>query len=199
MHSLEKPSSDGPKLRGVSRVTPVTLPLAAALVGVLAGCGSSTAPTAPTTTAPTTTAPTATPYGPTTLDEAELKAAVGALGQSVYWVGPKAGDNYGLRRLANGQVFLRYLPAGVKANSNHALLTIGTYPFKNAYQAEIRLSTKPGWKLFTGSAWFAVYRPARPTNIYLTKRSVPYQVEIYDPSAAKARALARSSRIVAIR
>jgi hypothetical protein len=167
------------------------------LVASLTACGSSTPPSPPSTTP--TTAATATPYGPTALDAKGLKAAVRSLGQFVFWVGPEAGHSYELQRTANGDVFVRYLPAGVKPGDKRQFPTIGTYRYENAYAGEVALSKRSGWTVLKRTRWLAVYRDARPTSVYLTAKAFPYQIEVYDPSAAQARAVVRSGRVTSVR
>lgn len=169
------------------------------IIWLVTRSGSSSTQPTPPTTAPTTTSASAQPYGPTALNEAGLKVAVGALGQSAFWVGPVAGKTYELQRSANGNVFVRYLPSGVKAGAKHAYPTIGTYPFQNAYTAELALSKRKGWTVIKSAGWFAVYQDAKPTSVFLTAKGFPYQIEVFDPSAAQARALAQSARVTPVR
>lgn len=117
-------------------------------------------------------------------------------GQPVYWVGPEQGRRYELRRTANGNVFLRYLPAGVAAGDERGVRTVGTYPLRGAYAATDAIAKEPGavHRELTGG-WLAVYRPARPTSIYLARKRLAYQIEIFDLSAAAARKLALSGRL----
>jgi hypothetical protein len=156
------------------------------------------AATSPSTAA--TAAPTATPVGPIALSSAALRALVGSLGQPVYWVGPQPGRRYELKRTTNGSVFLRYLPKGVKAGDGHPFRTVGTYPVERAYADTQSVAREPGAvsRRLKGG-WLAVYRPTRPTNIYLARPGFAYQLEVFDPSPAQARRLVESGALRQIR
>jgi hypothetical protein len=161
--------------------------------------GSSAPPNSPTIASTTTTAETATPFGPVALDQKGLNSSVRSLKQPVFWIGPKAGRSYGLLRQSNGKVFLRYLPPGVKAGDpRNVFLTVGTYPFENAYANEVALSKQSGWSVLKGTSWFAIYRNAKPTSVYLTSKAFPFQIEVYDPSPALARALVKRDRVTPV-
>src|SRR5205807_8523217 len=68
---------------------------------------------------PATTALGATaPIGPVVLSASELKARVAALDQPIYWLGPVPGDRYELTRETTGDVYVRYLPTGVRARAD---------------------------------------------------------------------------------
>ena len=58
------------------------------------------------------------------------------VGQPIYWAGPREGYLYELRRSADGNVYIRYLPPGVDVGASGAkYLTVATYPFRGAYDA----------------------------------------------------------------
>jgi len=177
--------------------------VAAVLITWLAtrgGIGTTPTPVPTTTAAPTTTAsaPTgsATPLGPLLLSESGLRALAASFGGPVYWVGAAAGKHYELQRTTSGNVFLRYLPAGVAAGDRRAFRTIGTYPLRNAYAATEGLSKQAGSVSRTlAGGWLAVYRRARPTNVYLARPGLGYQLEVFDPSSAAARQLVLSGKL----
>jgi hypothetical protein len=160
------------------------------------GSGSSTAASSPATTV----TQTAAQIPPLLLTSRVLRSMAGALQQPVYWAGPQAGHRYELRRAANGDIVVRYLPAGVQAGDKRALLSVGTYPFRGAFADEQRLAKRNGWiaKKLAGG-WIAVYRRSRPTNIYLARPRFDYQIEVFDPSPTKARQLVVSGRLQRVR
>ena len=137
------------------------------------------------------TSTTSTAVSPT-----ELKALSAALGQPIYWVGPKEGYTYELTRRPSGEIDVRYLPSGVAVGDPQPYLTIATYPFPGALQAlralagqENELAIKvPGGGL-------AVLDRRHPTSIHLAYASVDSQVEIYSPSPTAVRRLVTSGRV----
>jgi hypothetical protein len=88
------------------------------------------------------------------------------------------------------------LPPGVEAGDERPFTLVGTYPFVGAYTAEKGLAKQKGWasrKLAGG--WIAVYRKARPTNLYLARSGLEYQVEVFDPLPAQARRIIVAGRL----
>jgi hypothetical protein len=141
-----------------------------------------------------------TPIGPVALTAKRLRVVAGSLGLPIYWAGPEPGRRYGPTRTTSGNVFVRYLPPGVRAGARKRFLTIGTYPFPNAFAATAVLSTKPGAvsrSLVDGALLY--YRRAHPVSVYLVYPSLEYQIEVFDPSATVARRLVLSGRIRPVR
>jgi hypothetical protein len=191
-----------PTLTGV-----VAMALAAAFISWLAlrgdGGSSGSSGASPQAAAPAAASapaqpakPAASPLGPIVLDERGLRVLVRSLGRPVYWLGPEHRRRYELQRAASGNVFLRYLPPGARAGDKGAFLTVGTYPFPTAYAATRGLRKEPGavWRRVPGG-WLAVYRRSRPTNIYLARPGLGYQIEVFHPSPARARLLVASGRL----
>ena len=107
--------------------------------------------------------------------------------------------NTSLTRTDTGQYFIRYLAPGAKVGSSEPYLTIGTYPLANAYETTRRLSAaKTSVRVIIPGSGLAFYEKDRPTNFYLAYPGAPYQVEVYDPSAAQALQLVKAGRIVAV-
>src|SRR5213082_1687079 len=77
-------------------------------------------------------------FGPEALSLSGLRKLARTV--PIYWVGARQGVTYEVTRNSRG-TYLRYLPAGAKAGDKRTLLTIGTYPFPNAYAV-----TKTGGK-----------------------------------------------------
>jgi hypothetical protein len=86
----------------------------------------------------------------------------------------------------------------VSAGDKRPFLTIGTYPFASAYAATLALANGNGSVRLSPSGWLATYRKSKPTSIYLAKLGLQYQIEVYDPSAAQALAVARSGRLALV-
>jgi hypothetical protein len=130
---------------------------------------------------------------PVALSLAGLKKL--ARSQTIYWVGARQGVRYEISRSSRG-IYLRYLPAGAKAGDKRRFLTIGTYPFQNAYAA-----TKTGSK---GSAQVsqdiagggvATYNRKHPTNVYVAYPGAAFQLEVYDPVPADAKRLSSNGSV----
>jgi len=166
----------------VSRVAPVPAKIAA-LAGKLAS------PATSATSTPGAIAPIA-------LSAQALKAKVATLGQIVFWAGAVSGARYELSRSVNGDVLVRYLPPGVKAGDPGSFLTVGTYPFPDAYataQASLQQSGI-SWKRLADGA-IASYLKTQPNSIYLAVPNLDYRIQVFDPSADEARGVVDSGRV----
>ena len=132
---------------------------------------------------------------PVLMSPAELKAEARSIRQRIYWAGPKPGFSYEFTRTKTGNVYVRYLPRGVRAGAPGARYSIvATYFFINAYGA---LRDGTGRKAVSGPGGTLVYaRRANPKSALIafrgncpTKRWVfdcggDYEVEVYDPDEA---------------
>jgi hypothetical protein len=126
-----------------------------------------------------------------------LKEASKLLRQPIYWAGPRKGFHYEFWRLTNGNIYVRYLPHGVKAGVTSAkFLIVATYPYRGAYAALTKYSHGKAVAGPHGSIYFA--RPTDPKSVYVAFPNVNYEVEIYDPSAAVSRSIAATGRVVPV-
>jgi hypothetical protein len=127
----------------------------------------------------------------------ELARLPATVGHSVYWAGPKRGFTYELTRTRDDRIYIRYLPAGVAIGSNQPkYLTVGTYPSEEALAAVRGIAKRLGVKAMSlkgGGA--AVQDTKHPTSVYLAYPRSGYQVEVYDPSPARALQLVLSGKI----
>jgi hypothetical protein len=159
---------------------------AAVTIALVLDKGSSPAPTPGTVTS----------VGPVVLSASGLKALVADLNQRVYWAGPVVGQKYELTRNTANDVYVRYLPPGVKAGEGQGqYAVIATYPYKHALAA---LKAAPDSRLFTVSgAKGAVAEIERgtPTSVHVAFPHVNFQIEVYNPYAPSARRLARSGAL----
>jgi len=167
------------------------LPALAVLVAVVAvvwalggsGDGSS----------PATSGPVAAPIAPVALNESALRTLAVKVPQQIYWAGPRAGYLYELKRNPDGSVYIRYLPANVKAGTPGAkYLTIATYPFPGAYDA---LKATRGRHVSLPRNGIALIAPNYRKSIHLAYPDTDYQVEVFDPSPAEVLQLVSSGRI----
>jgi hypothetical protein len=136
---------------------------------------------------------------PKAVSPAGLRSLAKSLGHSVYWVGPKKGDTYELTKVAGGQVYIRYLPAGTNVGSSAPYLTVATYPFPKAFEAIQALAQQTNAVAINlAGGGLAVVDTRAPTSIHLAYPGSDYQVEVFDPSPARARQVVSSNQVKSI-
>jgi hypothetical protein len=116
------------------------------------------------------------------------------IGHPIYWIGPRAGYVYELSRTNDGRVYIRYLPSGVHVGSRSPnYLTVGTYPQRHAF-ATLQATAKAQGVQTTRVAGGGLAFPykGRPTSVYLAYPGSDYQIEVFDPSPARALQLVSS-------
>jgi hypothetical protein len=126
-----------------------------------------------------------------------LAGFAGSTGFPVFWAGERAGLRHELTSTPDARVYVRYLPAGVEAGDRRArFLSVATYSVARAYAALTVETRRPGAVSFRlPGDGIAMYNKARPTNVYLAYRTLPVQVEVFDPSAARALTLVKGGQI----
>jgi hypothetical protein len=127
-----------------------------------------------------------------------LRTLAAALKQPIYWAGPKPGYQLELTREADGRIFIRYLPVGVKLGSDRPLVTIGTYPVKNAFSVTEAVAARSDSVKMRLRGGIAFYNRQSPTSIYLAYPASDFQVEVYDPWAPGARRLVGSGAVAPV-
>lgn len=130
---------------------------------------------------------------------AELKAVARSLGHPVYWAGPRSGFTYELTQTTSGRVYIRYLPKGVSAGTSRQYLTVATYPFANAFgalQSVAKQTNDVAINLAGGG--LALLDAHSPKSIHAAYPGAPVEVEVFDPSPARARHVVDSNEIRAI-
>jgi hypothetical protein len=139
--------------------------------------------------------------GPVSTTPQKLKALSTSLGQPIYWVGAQSGVTYELTRSADGRVYVRYLPAGVKVGERATpYLTVATYPLADAFAATERASQASGAVTIPAKGGaIAFYDRSSPTSVHLAYPGAKFQVELLDPSAARAHQLAASGSVRPVR
>jgi hypothetical protein len=132
---------------------------------------------------------------------ARLHALAATLGHPLYWAGTNSGMRYELTRAAGGNVFIRYLPAGVKVGDRRPrFLTIGTYPERGAFAQTKTAGKRPGAvTVHLADAGIAVFDRARPTSVYFAYPGANVQVEVYAPNARTASRLVLTGQVVPIK
>jgi hypothetical protein len=127
-----------------------------------------------------------------------LQTLVNALKRPIYWAGTEPGKTYELTRTADGRIYVRYLPRGVKLGSPKPLPTVGTYPVADAFAVTQTSADKPGSVRIPSKGAVAFYNKKEPTSVYLAFPGSDYQVEVYNPSPVQARKLVESGKIIAL-
>ena len=144
---------------------------------------------------PTQTVAVIQPVGLSVSGLRTLAATLGQVhAQPIYWAGAKARDLYELRRTSNGNVYVRYLPAGVKVGDPAAsYLTIATYPFQGAYAALKKVAGNRAVTISHGGIAFVDAKD--PKSVHLAFPNINYQVEVYSPRPATALSVASSGTV----
>jgi hypothetical protein len=175
----------------------VAIAVAAAFVIWLVVRGNDDSSSTTNTTSTTSAQP---PIGPVAATPARLRSLSTESNQPIYWVGPRRGQTYELTRTAGGRVYVRYLPPGAKVGNRQADYTIvGSYPTKNAMKVLQDLAKQPGEKsVQTPGGGVAVYSTNAPTNVYVAFPGSDTQIEVFDPSARKARRLVTTGRVAPV-
>lgn len=122
-------------------------------------------------------------------------------GHDIYWAGSRPGERYELTETPAGNIYVRYLPPGVEAGAPRPdYLTVGTYPFPNAYAAlrKLSLRSRAVSQRLPGNA-ILVSQGANARNAYFAYRGQPLQIEVYDPQPGRAYSLIRSGEITTVR
>jgi len=171
-------------------VSAVLLWLTLTGVGVWLIAGSHHHPQATRTTVTTRSA-----RGAVAVSETGLSTLV-SLGRTIYWAGPKAGYTYELTQRPDGRTYVRYLPAGTPVGSPQLFTTIGSYPIPVAYAVTRRASRQAdAVPVPVPNGGVAFYQRRLPTNIYVAYPGSNSQIEVFDPSPARARQLVSSGAV----
>jgi hypothetical protein len=140
-----------------------------------------------------------TPVKPAAASIADMGALAASSGHAIYWAGKQTGTTYELSELSGGGIFVRYLPAGVKAGDPQPFPTVATYPVHGAYAAVKRIALRPGaTSIKVSNGGIAVIDPAHPNSVYLAYPRADVEVEVFDPSAGHAHQLVSSGAIVPV-
>ena len=141
-----------------------------------------------------TAGPVASTIKPVALNTSGLATLAGTVGQPIYWAGPRTGYLYELSRTDNGNVYIRYLPPGVKAGAKGAkYLIVATYPFSDALAALEKVEGGRGIQVPGGG--LALVDEKYPKSVHLAFPNVNFQVEVFDPSPKRALAVATSGQV----
>jgi hypothetical protein len=136
---------------------------------------------------------------PVVVSAKSLAKVAAAAQRPIYWAGPQPNQTYELTRTSQGGFLVRYLAPGAALGVATPRLTVGTYPVTNALAAVKRLSLAKGATTIklTGGG-LAVLNPRFPRSVYLAYPGSNYEVEVFDPSLARARQLVTSGQIISV-
>jgi len=131
---------------------------------------------------------------------AGLKTLGEALDRPIYWAGPRPDRQYELTKTDDGRVWIRYLPKDATIGEQETpYLTVGTYPMADAFAVTSAAAGEQGAvRIDAGNGAVAFYNTARPTSMYLAYPGSDYQIEVFDPSGAKARNLVEAQQVVLV-
>ena len=116
--------------------------------------------------------------------------------QPIFWLGRKAGDTYEFTRSRDGNIYVRYLPAGVAVGTAKPYLTVATYPFPGAYAAlEKQAAAKSAVTAKLAGGGIAILDNNYPESVHIAYPNVPYQVEVYDPTPARSMQLVSAGEL----
>jgi hypothetical protein len=127
----------------------------------------------------------------------ELRKLPASVGHPVYWAGPRRGFTYELTRTRRGDVYIRYLPAGVALEDKRPdFLTVGTYPYAQAIaNARSQAKSDGAFKRTIAGHGVAYSLPKKPKSVFFAYPRLDYLFEVYDPAPLRARRLVLSGRI----
>lgn len=137
--------------------------------------------------------------GPVALSAEGLATLAGALGQPVYWIGPRPNTRYEVRQADNGTVTVRYLPGGARPGDPRPLTSVVTRPLENAFrETRARAEAEGVVRVDVGNAGVGYYERNDPTHAYAAFPEVRYQIEVYAPTPGVARRLLAAKRVRAV-
>jgi hypothetical protein len=197
--SVEAPAPPRTSAAGKSRIrigAVIALAIVAGVVAWVIVDRHSNSNASSTTTQPVT-GPVVKRIGPIAMSKASLLSEAGKIGQPVYWSGAQRGHTYEFTRTTGNNVYVRYLPAGVKGGApGSAYLIVATYPDSNAYRG--LLGAANGQQVKIPGGGIALVDASYPKSVHLAFPGVPYQVEVYDPSPAVALQTATSGKVAPV-
>ncbi len=131
---------------------------------------------------------------PTVVSADEL-ASLSSTAHPVYWAGAVNGRRLEVTATSKG-TFVRYLPAGTRVGARSKALTVATYELAGAWGvAQQAAKRKDAHRQALADGTVAIWRTARPANVYLARPGSTVLVEVFDPDASSARRLSVSGQI----
>jgi hypothetical protein len=197
--TAHSPNAPQPRAQLTPRRIAIVLVVAVAvavLVWLLVRGGGSSSNGAATTA--TSTTASVTPLGPVVATQATLVAFAAALKRPIYWVGPQPGFRYEFTETSAGNIYVRYLPRGVRVGDPRAAFrVVATYPYPDALSRLGKIAGTSGQRL-TGGA-LIVPSAKYPKSVHMAFPGSPYEIEVFDPVPGQARTIALSGRVRPVR
>jgi hypothetical protein len=136
------------------------------------------------------------PRGPVAMNLGGLRSIAESVGHPVYWAGQRPGG-YELTVNASGDIYIRYLEGRIPVGSRRQTsLTVATYPYPDAYRTLQSVSRRPGEAFVrTPDGGLVVADVGSPHNVHIAYPGQDIQIEVYDPHAGRALALATAGAI----
>jgi hypothetical protein len=126
----------------------------------------------------------------------ELERLAASVGHPVFWLGPKSGSTYELTRTSNGGIYIRYLPGGEQLGATEPYLTVATYPFPGAFPAvQLEAAREGAETAQLENGGLAVLDQGYPQSVHVAYPGVNHQVEVYDPTPARAMRLVSAGQL----
>jgi hypothetical protein len=136
--------------------------------------------------------------GPVAASESDISDLAAKDDQPIFWAGdqPRTTD-VELTQTSDGNVYVRYLTGNAPIDTpKPSYLTVGTYPFKDAFHALRVIAKRPGAiTRDVANGGLAVTNKNSPTSVYLAFQDQDFQVEVYDPDPKKALDLVTSGDV----
>lgn len=134
---------------------------------------------------------------PVAVSEGDLAALAEDIGHPIYWVGERPGTTLEATRLADDQVYIRYLTDDAEAGDPRPqFLTIGTYPVEDAYGTLEQFAERDdSTEEVLDDGGLAVRSDDAPSSVYVAYPDQDVQIEVYDPSPAQAFRIATSGEV----
>jgi hypothetical protein len=136
--------------------------------------------------------------GPVAATEADIADLAKKNDQEIFWAGNQPGtSDLELTQTADGNVYVRYLTGNASIGTpKPSYLTVGTYPFPDAFHALKVIADRPGAVTKdVADGGLAVTNTNAPTSVYLAYPDQDFQVEVYDSDPTKALDLVTSGDI----
>ncbi|MBA2793667.1 MAG: hypothetical protein H0U32_06750 [Thermoleophilaceae bacterium] len=117
------------------------------------------------------------------------------------WAGPLPQTKLELTRNAKREHFVRYLSGGAKKGDERPeFTTVSTYPYERAFEKTTKAGKGPDMvSRAAPGGGLAIWSKKRPTSVYMAYPGSDYPVEVFDPSAERARELVLSGEVAPIR
>jgi hypothetical protein len=139
---------------------------------------------------------------PVAATEADIADLAKQEGRPIYWAGPQPRTTtLELTETADKNVYVRYLTGNAQVGNQDAdFLTIGTYPFPDAYHALQVIANQPGGERHRiADGGLAVQNKSSPTSVYLAYPNQDIEIEVYDPDPKRALSLVTSGAVRRVR